>query len=51
MFLRLCTTLFKLCVCVFFYAVGGLVVLDGVASVSGYGAELAQHSGGEGQSN
>lgn len=39
-----------MCVCPVLYSVGGLVLLDGVASVPRYGAELAQHSGGQGPS-
>lgn len=49
--LSLCSSMINVCVCVCVYAVGGLVLLDGAASLPGYGAELAQHSGGEGQSN
>lgn len=37
-------------VCIWLYAVGGLVLLDRVASISGHGAQLAQHIGGESQS-
>lgn len=35
------------CFCVALCSVGGLVLLDGAASIPGHGAELAQHSGGE----
>lgn len=51
-FAQLCLNVLTVCLCVLVaFSVGGLVLLDGVASVPGYGAELAQHSGGEGPSH